>query len=268
MPQGTNLSILFPMLGAMLVAAGAYLLKRGGWPRRVGQTAHCRKCDYILVGDPPRCPECGSWIYAWSLVRGERHRRPGMALLGGALTIVGLAMLIVFTTGRTRQIDWNRHKPLAWLLHDLRGGSASLATPAWNEIERRLGAHLLSDTDQARIVDPALQAQGAALPPAIDRSMSAYLAGRFLDGKLSAAQADRFFAGRMTLKLSVRRIVGSTSDVPCAIMTRGRGLNGWWMLMREIEAHVDGRQIERLGNSTGGPFGSVFMSSLRLSSAA
>lgn len=32
------------------VASGAWLLKRGCWPSRFGQTPHCPNCDYILTG--------------------------------------------------------------------------------------------------------------------------------------------------------------------------------------------------------------------------
>lgn len=255
MSQWPNPSLVLPTVGALHVMVGALLLKRGWWPRRVGQTAHCPKCDYILAGAPSRCSECGTSVVARNIVRGERKRRPALALLGGFIAVFGLAVLILVGTAFARLIDWNHHKPLAWLLHDLRSGNASLNASAWDELQRRLDAHILFDTDQARIVDAALQAQRtAALPPRVDKDISAYVADRFLGRKLSAAQADRFFAQIMTITLTVRPVVGSASRVPYWIVVKGRELPGWWQRVSTIEAQVDGGPIEELDASSGGEF--------------
>jgi hypothetical protein len=254
LPQGTNLSTLLPALGAILLAIGALLLKLGWWPRRVGRTAHCRKCDYILVGSPQRCPECGTPVNARSIVHGERHRRSGLAWSGGVLAFLGLALLLLYTSGVARSIDWIRYKPLSWLLHDLRSGNASLDAPAWGEIQRRLDAGRLSEPDQARVTDVLLQVPATAFPTAAERSMSTFLAGRFLDHKLTAAQADAFFNGMLTTQLLVRPVVGSTNRVPYRIAGTGRGLDGWWMRMRMIEAHVDDGPAQYLGGAIGSNF--------------
>ena len=73
--------ILFGV-ATLLAIAGLLLLRRAWCPRRSGATPHCRRCDYILTQNQNRCPECGSPISPSTLVTGDRHRRPALALLG------------------------------------------------------------------------------------------------------------------------------------------------------------------------------------------
>src|SRR5437879_2204881 len=97
------------------------MLKRGRWPRRVGELPHCPSCDYILANLPTtaRCPECGTPVSESNAVRGERHRSRGLTISGASLILFGVLFLGLFVAGLLGTIDWNRHKPLSWLIRDL-----------------------------------------------------------------------------------------------------------------------------------------------------
>ena len=51
--------------------ADALLVKAGRWPQRVGESLHCANCEYILVDNPAKCPECGRDT-SRNVVRGAR----------------------------------------------------------------------------------------------------------------------------------------------------------------------------------------------------
>lgn len=244
-------SLILATLGVLLMGVGVLLLKRGHWPHRVGTTAHCGGCDYILTGAQTRCPECGAPVRAGTVVRGERHRRPALAWGGAALALFGIGLLGLFIADLTGRIDWDHYKPLGWLLRDF--DRPNSFAPAWAEIQRRLGNHRLSDRDQKAIAEKALQAAGTM--PISGPNVLDFVGQRFLDHKLTAEQANRFFAGALKVNLAVRPVVGSQSPVPYSITGIGRGPSGWWLRMRTLEAQVDDGAVQRLGGGTGGSFG-------------
>jgi hypothetical protein len=223
----------------LLVAVGGFLFKRGRWPRRTGDTPHCRKCDYILSGAQTRCPECGTAVTPAAIVRGERLRRPGLSWLGGGLALLGLAFLLLFALGFANTINWNRYKPQSWLLTDLGSGNSSRWGPAWAEVKRRLDDNLLSEDDQNAVVEKGLQLQAAGKVLSNGNNVLDFIARRFLDGKLTAAQADRFFGNAMKVSLSVRPVVGAQSPIPYSIAGAGHGPDGWWMRIHTLDLHVD-----------------------------
>ena len=47
----TSFSLILPLFGVTGLLVGATLPRRGRRPRRVGDTPHCPKCDYILATD-------------------------------------------------------------------------------------------------------------------------------------------------------------------------------------------------------------------------
>lgn len=249
--MAANFSILLPIIGGLLVVAGAFWVKRGRWPQRVGDTPHCRKCDYILSGDQSRCPECGTTVQASNVIRGERHRRAGLTALGGGLALFGLALILLFAAGATSTINWNRHKPLSWLLNDMGSSNPSHWAPAWTEVQRRLDAKLLSEDDQNAIVEKGLQLQAAGTVLSSSSNVLDFIAGRYLDHKLTPAQSDRFFAGALKVKLLVRPVVGALSPVPYSIAGVGHGPGGWWVRMRTLESQIDDGPVQKLGGGTG-----------------
>ncbi|MDB5356007.1 MAG: hypothetical protein JWN24_2460 [Phycisphaerales bacterium] len=243
------------VIGLVLLAMGAFMLKRGRWPRRVGQTPHCGKCDYILSGDGLRCSECGTLVKRENVVWGERNRRPGLSMTGGVLALLGLAFLMLFATGFTGTIDWNRHKPLGWLLKDLGNGSQSIRSTAWGEVQRRLDGKLLSDEEQSSVVNKGLQFQSSGLVTTSSNNILDFIAQRYLDHKLTPAQAAVFFAGALKVNLAVRPVVGAQSQVPYSLSGAGRGPGGWWMRMRTLETQIDDGPIQKAGGGMGASFG-------------
>ena len=192
------------LIGVLSIAVGAFLLKRAWWPRRIGDTPHCSRCDYILSGDQRRCPECGAVADMESVVRGSpsqsRHGgdRAVSGLLGVAILLLVVTRLLVFT------VDWNRHKPLGWLLRDL-----GTTHGAWDEIQRRLDNNVLSDSDQNAVVERGLQVQDVQSGNITNESILDYIGSRYLDHKLTSSQADRSFDTLLKAKLSVRPVVGA-----------------------------------------------------------
>jgi len=246
-------SLVVPVLGAILVVAGAILIKRGHWPRRTGTTAHCRVCDYILTPGQSRCPECGTAADEDTVVRGRRRRRPAVTGSGAALALFGVMLLAVFLTGMTGTVDWNRHKPLGWLLRDL--DTPATSGPAWAEIQRRLADGLLSDADQSTLVDKGLHLQTSGVSLLSGNNILDFVGQRFLDHKLTESQADRFFAAAMKISLAMRTVVGAQSPLSYSIVGAGRGPGGWSLRMTTLEAQVDDGPVQKQGGSTSGYFG-------------
>src|SRR5437763_11112676 len=113
---------LWPLLLSVTLLVGAvWLLRRSWWPRRIGATRHCRRCEYNVDAiQSERCPECGSVLTPASVVHGQRRRRLGMALLAVAMLLCGLALGGLFVEQRwLHRIDWFHYRPFAWLLSDL-----------------------------------------------------------------------------------------------------------------------------------------------------
>ena len=247
--------MILPVLGGLLLAVSALLIRRGLWPRRVGTTPHCPKCDYILSGDPDRCSECGTAVNARNIIRGERLRRAGPAWAGGLLALLGVLFVLLGATDWASRIQWIHYEPLSWLLRDLGSRSTAASIPAWNEIQRRIDAKGLSDAEQSDVVDKGLQVQTLGTGLSSRNLILNYIAGRYTDNKLTAAQADRFFAGMLKFTLSVRPTVGAQSRVPYSIHGAGVGPDGWWLRMRTIEAQIDDRKPQSGGGGVGGSFG-------------
>ena len=42
--------MVWVIAGLILLLVGAVAVRRGVWPPRVGETPHCRRCDYIVRG--------------------------------------------------------------------------------------------------------------------------------------------------------------------------------------------------------------------------
>lgn len=69
-----------------------------------------------------------------TIVRGERHRRTDLTLLGGGFGLFGLAVLTLLTIGVVSRLPWVRVEPLGWLLSYV-GGNSSRSSSAWGRSE-------------------------------------------------------------------------------------------------------------------------------------
>jgi hypothetical protein len=253
---GVSVVYLLPFIALPLLLLGFELLRRGRWPRRVGTTPHCRKCAYILTGlEADRCPECGNIIAGGGILVGERHRRPALAWIGAILTLLGLALLVLIASGTLSRVDWNRYKPLSWLLRQADSPVPVDSTYAWAEIQRRVTGNLLSDSQQDMLVERGLQAQQSTAISSYDDMLFALIAKRYADHKLSAAQEQRFFDNALKVDIQVRPVVGSLDPISYWIHGRGRGPARWWTQQRVIEWQMDQGKIEKGTGSNGGSLG-------------
>jgi len=231
------------LVSAIFLVTGAFLLKRGAWPRRVGDTPHCPKCDYILSGDQIRCPECGTAVDVSNVVRGDRRPRVILAGVGGALVGLGVGILLLSVAALVyNTIDWRRHEPLSWLLK----GASNIGSPGWAEVQRRIDNNLLSESDQNAVVETGLEIQNMPSTNLVAKNVLNFIGNRYLDGKLKASQADRFFANMMKVNLTVRSVVGAQSDLPYAVTYVGCGpTTTWWYRLRIFEPQIDDEPVQR-----------------------
>lgn len=241
---------LVPLLGVALSIAGLLLVRRGRWPRRVGTTPHCSKCDYILtdlvtVPDQlPRCPECGTPATPWRIRLGERPIRPSLIWSGSALAVLGALLLTSLLSTSVRSFQWIHLEPLEWLLGDLDNGSPSTRERSWNEIMRRDNAGLLSEADKSMVVDRGLQSRPLFIFSHGD-VIANYLAGRYLKNKLSDAQTDAFFARITDVQLTIRPLVGTKSPLPYVVNSLNPTPARWQLVMGISQTQVDDRAPER-----------------------
>jgi len=102
--------MLWVLAGLLLLLVGAVWIRLGAWPPRVGETPHCRRCDYIVGGLPedsaPRCPECGLTLTAPNVVYGERLRRRGRIVRGGAVMALGLGFVGMGVFEPLNAVNW------------------------------------------------------------------------------------------------------------------------------------------------------------------
>ena len=241
-----------------LFLIGILLLRRGRWPARSGTTPHCAKCNYILTGlTADRCPECGSLIHSSSIVHGERHRRPWLVFAGVAFGLLSLLPFGIMSVALFGNINWIQYRPQTWLLKDL---DASLsADTSWREIQRRMAANSLSESQLASLSDKALEIQRKPnyLGPQTESSIFQFLGRRSVDGKLTAAQQDQFFDNALKVVLEIRPVAGSDDLIPYWMRQIGRGPNDWWTRTRAVEWSLDDGPVHlsNSGSSSGSSFG-------------
>src|SRR5262245_1531846 len=90
------------------------------FPRRRGNTPHCRRCRYNLTGlnatDPAaRCPECGALLTrAAAVVQGERRYHLRRLSLAAFVVVLVIPICCALIYARTTQ-DWRRAAP-TWVL--------------------------------------------------------------------------------------------------------------------------------------------------------
>ncbi|MBN1342086.1 MAG: hypothetical protein JXQ73_05365 [Phycisphaerae bacterium] len=192
------------------------LLKLGIWPKRRGDTPHCRKCGYNLTAlASERCPECGADLSgSKAIVRGERRRRPIVTVL--AISMLGLAGALWVQTAR--QVNWYHWRPTAWVFNDLNSTSPAAVRKAWWELVRRSDAGKLSRQDELKLLDLCLDEQAAQKLTGVTDAPMRYLGQRYLNGKLSPKQEKRFLEQIARFELQVRPKVVSGDPIPVKVV--------------------------------------------------
>lgn len=241
------LSLLTPAL--LFLALAVFLLRKGLRPRRMGDTPHCRKCDYNLTGlSSERCPECGANLVAGSIVYGEPHQKAGRVLLG-VLSLVITGALLVASSYR---INWYQLRPTGWLIGDLASTNASDARRAWTELDRRYLAGRLSVGQNSRLIDVALQEQARATPGPLLSNLVDHLGRACLAGQMSASQQQTFITQAISATLQARptTILGRRAPVRVSHADRAPSRNPW--LSYELSSFsVDDQKPNNMSSMTG-----------------
>ena len=157
------------ILPACLLLLSGVLLVYALRGRRVDDHALCRRCGFDVSGRPAGstvCSECGADLTRRRAVRvGRREKRrrvlavalPVLLLSGGWLGVSGWRTL--------RAVDWDRHKPLSWLLKDAEGRRAAARDAALRELARRATEKKLPADVEQSLVDKALAHQADRAAP-------------------------------------------------------------------------------------------------------
>jgi hypothetical protein len=207
------LPLLIFTLACLLL--GTWLARSGLRPRPSGNTPHCGKCGYALVGiEANTCPECGADLAGEDgVVRGERiikWKRAGAGLL---LMAMAIGCLIAAFVRGTADIDWYEYRPFNWVMRDLDGPS-TVAKQAMDEVRRRCDSRELSAAQTSTLVDRLLKEQVSNKTPPHGQltPMMQLLESILLHEKMSVAQRQRFLMAATDAKLTL--VPGASSDPP------------------------------------------------------
>src|SRR5687768_6824163 len=153
----TSILLLFaPAAAAVLSAALLVYALRG---RQVDDHPVCCKCEFDLFGKPQGgtvCSECGANLTRHGAVRvGRREKRRRLIGLALPVLVVCVAWLGLLGWGAARGTNWNKHKPLWWLMRDLRAADAT-RDAALRELTDRIANGKLTRQRIDALVDLAL----------------------------------------------------------------------------------------------------------------
>ena len=142
--------------------AGAVLSLLGLRGRRADEHPLCRRCGFDLTGNPAAavCAECGADLTRPKATRvGHRVRRTRALAAGVALLVPVVLVLVVIGWGAAAGVDWQRHKPLGWLRHELSASDPATANAAAKELLRRESESSLSEAVWQDLTAAALRVQ-------------------------------------------------------------------------------------------------------------
>lgn len=177
--------------------------------KRIDRHPVCRACRYDLHGldldTLPDCPECGTQIVSRKdLRRGNRQPRKALAYTFGLLCSLGLLTSIATTTHWASNYDWNRIKPVSWLIDEASDPSQpNTMDAALTELERREDNGLFSYDRRMALVAAALDYQ-ADKSKAWDERWGTFVARARKDGICSQADWERHIAQTADFELLVR----------------------------------------------------------------
>lgn len=185
--------------GIALLVLGLILIGRAWWPRRKGETRHCKRCNYNLQGlQSSQCPECGQALTPATMIKGQRHRRPALAAFAIFLLLIGLASTLLSQSQRILKTDWYSYKPTDWIIADLKSSDIALYDRAWKEIDYRLTAKKFSPRQEQNLRSASIEALTRSSLGAKDELLS-HLLDHFQE--LAASQQD-FVVDRILAGLS------------------------------------------------------------------
>jgi hypothetical protein len=123
---GFLLSFGWAILACLAVLlVGGVLIRRGRRRVRDGRDPHCIRCEYNLRGVMSwHCPECGGRLNPHTVAIGRGRRRPGWAIAGALVILIGVSMIVWSARFQVRWFNWNSLKPVDLLLQETLSGSA------------------------------------------------------------------------------------------------------------------------------------------------
>jgi hypothetical protein len=237
MDGGAVAMLALAFVGAALLAVGLRVRRRGDLP-------HCKRCDYVLLGlrgAGLQCPECGAMLSdGGNVVRGERFRRPIVAVCG-MLVLLGVAWPLGASVARSyRSINWVRVRPTAWLLDDAERKGSVQAT---RELGHRYTLGVMSAAQRDRFVHIALaeQAKPALGPNGPD--LLNHLGEALAAGELTESQQSQFFRQMVKFSVQTRSRARVGDALPCVVEEGCRGPVGrgeCWVKITYLPAKFDG----------------------------
>ena len=199
--------LLWLIIGVVTLCFGGVLLFSGRRGRKVDNHPLCRRCGYDLTGLPAeqeRCSECGADLRRSRAVRrGQRETRGLFVAAALVLFLPGLAALVYSGRRAAVEIDWQRHKPVSWLLRESAGADVARRDAAIGELKRRLDQDELPQSQLTKVADRALAHQ-ANLSQAWLLQWGDLIEDAHTRGTLSQAQWKQYALQAATLSLTVR----------------------------------------------------------------
>ncbi len=243
-------------LGLIPLVLGLGLVWFGIRSRRRGTTPHCRQCNYNLTGlESERCPECGTHLTPEAIVHGELRRRPGRIVAGCLLLALSAAVVGLTLT----RVNWYRLVPTFWVMRDLQSPDPPTERKAWQELQRRVKADRLSDSQHSTLIDICLGHQAGQGP--LLRNEMDYVGQAYLDGRLSPAQETTFFQQIPNFELRVRPTGIAGDAIPLVVRHKMRmPSTPFWCHAERQKLTLDGEDTGRrsggYGRYSGGGGGS------------
>lgn len=220
----------------------------------MGETPHCRKCDYNLTGAvAPRCPECGADLNApHAIVRGQSRRRGWLIALGCVLSVAFAGLAALTAIRASVSIDLYRHAPLWWVVGDLESGQPPARGRAVRELERRWLAGALTKEHCAAFIELLLSEQqtGTPTPGLTDRAIN-LLGAIMMARDATEEQAERFLSNLVRIELRTRKQVLSGRPVPYEIVAAGAcPETGFEAVVTSTDVRIDGKADASRSEST------------------
>lgn len=234
------MAVFLPLLriGAFLLVAIAFFWAFK-WPKRRGESQHCRKCDYQVVDlaemPEPNCPECGSDLSSErAVVRGARTPKQWHFVAG--CTSIVIALLLTASTYQ----DFVTSTKAMWfksnetLFADIVSDSAIRADHARNEFRKRVR----NDNTILREIRGFLLAQIGDDPINCNVTASEYQMYRYYARKNRlGTEADQAFA---------RFLTPVHLEVPPVVCANEAATASFWIQLRVPRIYSGNFEVRRL----------------------